>query len=95
MLDAPIERPTELVLEQLKHCLESAGSSLDNVLKCNIYCTSVEHSRRSTRSTPAMSRASATHGSSSACRSGQLVLGEVVPWLAERVLELYAVADEP
>ena len=38
----PIERQTELVLEQLKLCVETAGSSLDNVLKCNVYCTSVE-----------------------------------------------------
>jgi 2-iminobutanoate/2-iminopropanoate deaminase len=41
--NAPIERQTELVLEQMKLCLETAGSSLDNVLKCNVYCTSVEH----------------------------------------------------
>ena len=30
---------SELVLEQMKHCLEAAGSSLDRVLKCNVYCT--------------------------------------------------------
>jgi 2-iminobutanoate/2-iminopropanoate deaminase len=42
IVDAPIERQSELVLEQLKLCLETAGSSLDNVLKCNVYCTSVE-----------------------------------------------------
>ena len=42
IVDAPIERQTELVLEQLKLCLETAGSSLENVLKCNVYCTSVE-----------------------------------------------------
>jgi len=40
--DAPFERQTELVLEQMRLCLETAGSSLDNVLKCNIYCTSVD-----------------------------------------------------
>jgi 2-iminobutanoate/2-iminopropanoate deaminase len=40
--NAPIERQTELVLEQMKLCLETAGSSLANVLKCNVYCTSVE-----------------------------------------------------
>lgn len=40
--DAPIERQTELVLEQMKLCLETAGSSLAHVLKCNVYCTSVE-----------------------------------------------------
>ncbi|WP_342362103.1 RidA family protein [Terrarubrum flagellatum] len=38
----PIERQTELVLEQMKLCLETAGSSLENVLKCNVYCTSAE-----------------------------------------------------
>ena len=38
----PIERQTELVLEQLKLCVETAGSSLDQVLKCNVYCTSAE-----------------------------------------------------
>jgi len=42
VVDAPIERQTQLVLEQLKRCLEAAGSSLDRVLKCNVYCTSVE-----------------------------------------------------
>lgn len=40
--DAPVERQAELVLEQLKRCVEAAGSSLSNVLKCNVYCTSVE-----------------------------------------------------
>jgi 2-iminobutanoate/2-iminopropanoate deaminase len=40
--DASIERQTELVLEQMKRCLEAAGSSLAHVLKCNVYCTSVE-----------------------------------------------------
>jgi 2-iminobutanoate/2-iminopropanoate deaminase len=42
IVDAPIERQTELVLEQLKLCVETAGSSLENVLKCNVYCTSAE-----------------------------------------------------
>ena len=42
VIHASIERQTELVLEQMKLCLETAGSSLDQVLKCNIYCTSVE-----------------------------------------------------
>ena len=40
---ATIERQTELVLEQMKLCLEAAGSSLENVLKCTVYCTSVEN----------------------------------------------------
>lgn len=39
---ASIERQTELVLDQMKLCLETAGSSLDKVLKCNVYCTSIE-----------------------------------------------------
>lgn len=43
VVDAPIERQTELVLEQLKLCVETAGSSLDQVLKCTVYCTKVEY----------------------------------------------------
>ena len=39
---ASIERQTEVVLEQMKLCLDTAGSSLEHVLKCNVYCTSVE-----------------------------------------------------
>src|SRR5580698_6831534 len=42
VVDASIERQTELILEQLKLCVEAAGSSLDNVLRCNVYCTSAE-----------------------------------------------------
>ena len=42
VIDAPLERQTEIVLEQLKLCLQTAGSSLAQVLKCNVYCTSVE-----------------------------------------------------
>ena len=42
VVDATVERQAELVLEQLKLCVETAGSSLDNVLKCNVYCTSAE-----------------------------------------------------
>jgi 2-iminobutanoate/2-iminopropanoate deaminase len=42
IVDAPIERQTELVLNQLRRCVEAAGSSLDQVLKCNVYCTSVD-----------------------------------------------------
>jgi 2-iminobutanoate/2-iminopropanoate deaminase len=38
-----IERQTELVMAQLKLCLETAGASLDNVMKCNIFCTSAKH----------------------------------------------------
>ena len=42
VVDATVERQTELVLEQIKLCVETAGSSLENVLKCNVYCTSAE-----------------------------------------------------
>jgi 2-iminobutanoate/2-iminopropanoate deaminase len=38
-----IEWQTERVLEQMKLCLEAAGASLDNVVKCNIFCTSSKH----------------------------------------------------
>jgi 2-iminobutanoate/2-iminopropanoate deaminase len=37
-----IERQTELVLEQMKLCVETAGSSLENILKVNMYVTSVD-----------------------------------------------------
>lgn len=40
--NASIEQQTERVLDQLKLCVEAAGSSMDRVLKCNVYCTSVE-----------------------------------------------------
>jgi 2-iminobutanoate/2-iminopropanoate deaminase len=36
---APFERQVELVLDQMKLCLEAAGSSLAKVVKCNVYCT--------------------------------------------------------
>ena len=39
VVDATVERQAELVLAQLKLCVETAGSSLDQVLKCNVYCT--------------------------------------------------------
>lgn len=35
----PFERQAELVLDQMKRCLEAAGSSLARVVKCNVYCT--------------------------------------------------------
>jgi len=35
----PFTRQAELVLEQMKRCLEAAGSSLERVVKCNVYCT--------------------------------------------------------
>ena len=43
IVSAPIQRQTELIIEQMKLCLETAGASLDNVMKCNIFCTSAKH----------------------------------------------------
>lgn len=40
--EGPIEHQAEIVLEQMKLCLETAGTSMDNVLKCNVYCTAPE-----------------------------------------------------
>lgn len=37
------ERQAEIVLDQMTRCLEAAGSSLDRVVKCNIYCTDAAH----------------------------------------------------
>ena len=38
----PFERQAEIVLDQMKSCLEAAGSSLSRVVKCNVYCTAGE-----------------------------------------------------
>ncbi|TWB01429.1 RidA family protein [Bradyrhizobium stylosanthis] len=38
-----IERQSEIIMEQMKLCLQAAGASLDNVMKCNVYCTSTKH----------------------------------------------------
>ena len=35
----PFVQQSEIVLDQLKLCLEAAGSSLRDVVKCNVYCT--------------------------------------------------------
>ncbi|OAF12744.1 RidA family protein [Bradyrhizobium neotropicale] len=35
----PFERQVEIVFDQMKRCLEAAGSSLARVIKCNVYCT--------------------------------------------------------
>jgi 2-iminobutanoate/2-iminopropanoate deaminase len=39
----PIARQAEIVLDQIKLCLIAAGSSLDKVIKCNVYCTDAAH----------------------------------------------------
>ena len=38
----PFERQAEIVLAQMKRCLEAAGSSMEQVVKCNVYCTPVQ-----------------------------------------------------
>jgi 2-iminobutanoate/2-iminopropanoate deaminase len=35
----PFERQADIVLAQMQRCVEAAGSSLDRVVKCNVYCT--------------------------------------------------------
>src|SRR3979409_642923 len=42
IIEAPIERQTELVLEQMKLCLETAGSSVENAVTSNVSCTAAE-----------------------------------------------------
>jgi 2-iminobutanoate/2-iminopropanoate deaminase len=39
----PIEKQAEIVLEQIQLCLTAAGASLDDVIKCNVYCTDAAH----------------------------------------------------
>jgi len=43
LAEMPIERQSEIIMEQMKLCLQAAGASLDNVMKCNVYCTSTKH----------------------------------------------------
>lgn len=43
IVEGPIERETELVLEQMKACLEAAGSSMDQVMKkVNVFVSGAE-----------------------------------------------------
>ena len=39
----PIEQQAEIELEQIKLCLTAAGASLDDVIKCNVYCTDAKY----------------------------------------------------
>jgi 2-iminobutanoate/2-iminopropanoate deaminase len=38
----PLERQIEIVLDQMMLCLAAAGSSADQVIKCNVYCTAAD-----------------------------------------------------
>jgi 2-iminobutanoate/2-iminopropanoate deaminase len=40
--EVPIRRQAEIVMDQLKLMVQTAGSSMDDILKCNVYCTDVE-----------------------------------------------------
>ena len=35
----PIDQQARRVLEHVKNCLEAAGSALDRVVKCTVYCS--------------------------------------------------------
>jgi 2-iminobutanoate/2-iminopropanoate deaminase len=39
----PLERQAEIVLDQIKLCLEAAGTSLAKAIKCTVYCTDAAH----------------------------------------------------
>lgn len=39
----PRPQQAEIVLAQMKQCLEAAGASLERVVKCNVYCTDQSH----------------------------------------------------
>jgi 2-iminobutanoate/2-iminopropanoate deaminase len=39
----PIERQVEIELEQIKLCLAAAGASLDDAIKCTVYCTDARY----------------------------------------------------
>jgi 2-iminobutanoate/2-iminopropanoate deaminase len=43
IMPQPLARQTEIGLEQMKRCLEAAGSSLARVVKCNVYCSDPAH----------------------------------------------------
>jgi len=38
-----VERQAEIVLDQMKLCLEAAGSSLAKVIRCEVFCTDAAH----------------------------------------------------
>jgi len=39
----PVERQVEIVIEQMQSCLVAAGSALDKVIKCTVYCNDPAH----------------------------------------------------
>ena len=43
IVEGDISQQTVRVFENLKAIVEAAGSSLDKVIKCNVYCTDAAH----------------------------------------------------
>lgn len=43
LVGGDIETQTRAVLDNLKLCLETAGSTLDKVVKCNVYVTNIAY----------------------------------------------------
>jgi 2-iminobutanoate/2-iminopropanoate deaminase len=39
----PLEKQTQIVIEQMRLCLTAAGSSLEKVIKCTVYCNDPQH----------------------------------------------------
>jgi 2-iminobutanoate/2-iminopropanoate deaminase len=66
----PIERQAEIVLDQIKLCLTTAGSSLDKISKCNVYCTDAAHFATAMLCTRGIFRQIRRRAASSAFRLG-------------------------
>ena len=43
LIKGDIRTQTECVMENLKLCVETAGSSMDKVVKCNVYVTNIAY----------------------------------------------------
>jgi 2-iminobutanoate/2-iminopropanoate deaminase len=43
LVPRPFAEQADIVLQQMQRCLEAAGSSLDKVVKCNVYLTDPRH----------------------------------------------------
>jgi len=43
LIQGDIRAQTEYVMENLKLCVETAGSSMDKVVKCNVYVTNIAY----------------------------------------------------
>ena len=90
----PFERQCELVLEQIKHCLEAAGSSLTQVIKCNVYC--VPARRASRPSTPCMTGISRkTRHRASSCSFIRGQGRSTLNWIAWRLCNAVGLRGTP